>query len=82
MPTECEESQIKLEFETPQFLQSLFAHNEKVLKYLEEEAGVKIVTRDGWLLARGYPEDCAIVEHVFGDLEEARRNGGEITCLL
>jgi phosphate starvation-inducible PhoH-like protein len=79
VPTECEESQIKLEFETPRFLQSLFAHDEKLLKYLEEEAGVKIVTRDGWLLARGYPEDCAIVEQVFGDLEEARRNGGEIT---
>ena len=78
--TECEKCQIKLEFETPRFLQSLFAHDERELKYLEEKAGVKIVTRDGWLLARGGTEECTIVEQVFGDLEEARRNGGEITA--
>ena len=49
------------------------------MKYLEAKAGVSIVTRDGWLLANGSEEGCALVAEVFQDLEQARKNGGEIT---
>ncbi|MGJ8694900.1 MAG: PhoH family protein [Verrucomicrobiaceae bacterium] len=71
--------QIKLEYETPGFLQSLFGHQDTELKYLEAKAGVKIVTRDGWLLAQGDEEGCQYVQRVFGDLEEARRDGAELS---
>ncbi len=75
----ADEHQIKLEYESARFLQSLFGHDEKELRYLEESAQVRIVTRDGWLVARGSEEGCGLVQDVFSDLEEARRNGGELT---
>ncbi|MEN8849510.1 MAG: PhoH family protein [Akkermansiaceae bacterium] len=71
--------QLKLEYETPRFLQSLFGHDEKQLKYLEQKAGVRIVTREGWITATGSEDDCLLVECVFTDLEDARRSGTEIT---
>ncbi len=74
-----DEQQIKLEYESARFLQALFGHDEKELRYLEGKAKVRIVTRDGWLTATGLAEGCAFVQKVFSDLEEARRNGGEIT---
>jgi phosphate starvation-inducible PhoH-like protein len=74
-----EEHQIKLEYESAHFLQSLFGHEEKELRYLEEEAKVRLVTRDGWMEVRGPKEGCDLVKEIFADLEEARRNGGEVT---
>ena len=44
-----------LEYETPHFLQSLFAHDLSLLKTLEKEAGVKITTREGWVKLQGPP---------------------------
>ena len=73
-----EEHQIKLEYESAHFLQSLFGHEEKELRYLEEEAKVRLVTRDGWMEVRGPKEGCDLVKEIFADLEEARRNGGEV----
>ena len=40
-------SEIKLEFDTPQFLHALFANDPKNLGYLESVLGVKAVTREG-----------------------------------
>ena len=74
-----EQHQIKLEYESAHFLQSLFGHEEKELRYLEEKAEVRLVTRDGWLEVRGPEEGCHLVKEIFADLEEARRNGGEVT---
>lgn len=74
-----EEHQIKLEYESAHFLQSLFGHEEKELRYLEEEVKVRLVTRDGWLEVRGPKEGCDLVKEIFADLEGARRNGGEVT---
>lgn len=74
------EHQLKLEYETPNFLQSLFGHDEAVLRYLENAATVKIVTRDGWIHACGSEEGCAHVRRTFIDLEEARRNGANLTA--
>ncbi|MDB4354038.1 PhoH family protein [Akkermansiaceae bacterium] len=73
------EHQLRLEYETPRFLQALFGHDEKVLKYLEQKAGVRIVTREGWLTATGDEKACQVVEQTFTDLEEARRAGNEIS---
>lgn len=75
----ADEHQIKLEYESAHFLQSLFGHDEKELRYLEGKAEVRVVTRDGWLVARGPEWGCELVQEVFSDLEEARRNGSEVT---
>ena len=34
---------------------------------------------DGWMEVRGPKEGCSLVKEIFADLEEARRNGGEVT---
>lgn len=67
-----------LEFESPHFLQSLFAHDHRLLESLESTFGVEIATRDGWLKIQGTPEAIIKVEEVFEQLEKARRKGGEI----
>lgn len=68
-----------LEFESPHFLQSLFAHDHKLLDSLETTFSVSIATRDGWLKITGTPDDIIQVEKVFEQLEAARRKGGDIT---
>jgi len=73
-----EEYELKLEYDTPRFLQSLFAHDVSELKYLEEKVGVRVTTRDGWLLIRGDEDGCVLARSIFSDIEEARRNGNEI----
>ncbi|MGC6427836.1 MAG: PhoH family protein [Akkermansiaceae bacterium] len=74
-----DEHQLKLEYETPTFLQSLFGHEESALRHLEAQAQVKIVTRDGWVLIRGSEDGCDYAQRVFNDLEEAKRGGAELT---
>ena len=73
-------AEIKLEFDTPQFLQALFADDVKNLAYLESEIGVKTVTRDGWIVLSGEPAALELARAVFDDLESAQRKGGRITA--
>ncbi len=61
----ADEHQIKLEYESAHFLQSLFGYDEKGLRYLEEKAQVRVVTRDGWLVAHGSEQSCELVQKVF-----------------
>lgn len=68
-----------LEFESPHFLQSLFAHDHRLLESLEAAFGVTITTRDGWLKVVGPAEGIVHVEQVFAQLEGARRKGGDIS---
>ncbi|WAC21172.1 PhoH family protein [Luteolibacter sp. SL250] len=70
--------EIKLEFDTPQFLHSLFADDVRNLNVLETMLEVKAVTREGWILLSGKPAALARAKAVFDDLETARRNGREI----
>jgi phosphate starvation-inducible PhoH-like protein len=74
----CENEEIKLEFDTPQFLHALFANDPKNLSYLEAEIGVKAVTRDGWILFSGQRTALLQAQAVFADLETAHRKGGSI----
>ncbi len=76
--TGTEQAEIKLEFDTPQFLHSLFANDPKNLGFLESSLGVKAVTRDGWMLLAGDPSSVDKARLVFADLEAAQRNGGQI----
>lgn len=67
--------EMKLEFETPQFLHGLFANEPKELNYLKEKLGVSIVTRDGWILLRGDANKLAQAKKAFLDLEATSRGG-------
>lgn len=69
---------IKLEFDTPQFLHDLFANDLTNLNHLEEALGVKAVTRDGWLRLSGAQEAVDLAREVFRDLESAKRKGSNI----
>jgi len=68
-----------LEFESPHFLQSLFAHDHRLLKQLEETFAVKVTTRDSWVKIEGEPEALTQTQEVFEQLERARRKGGDIS---
>ncbi|MGJ8632498.1 MAG: PhoH family protein [Luteolibacter sp.] len=72
-------SSLKLEYDTPQFLQGLFANDRRNLSYLEETLGMKTVTRDGWISFTGSEPLVAIAEKIFQDLEATQRNGSHIT---
>ena len=74
------EIETKLEFETAPFLQSLWGHDARQLRYLEEKLRVRTVTRDGWILIAGPREGVEAATRVFGDLEQARRSGAEIAA--
>ena len=68
-----------LEFENPHFLQSLFAHDQGLLKQLEETFGITVTTRDSWLRIEGQPDSITQAQAVFEQLEKARRKGGDIS---
>ncbi len=72
------EGQLKLEFETPQFLHSLFGDDPRELHFLEERVGLRAVTREGWILLTGPPGALERGRRLFADLEEARRGGASI----
>ena len=78
MPT-MDDIEIRLEFETPQFVHALFANEPKELLYLKEKLGVKVVTREGWILLRGSERAVEQAKSALVDLEEARRAGSEIS---
>ncbi len=70
---------LKLEFDTPQFLQGLIANDRRNLIYLEESLNLKTVSRDGWISFTGYEPATLLAEKVFQDLESTQRNGLHIT---
>jgi len=67
-----------LEFENARALQSLYANDEKLLRELEVDLGVKVVARDGVLRVEGTPNAIDHVRSVFQQLDDARRRGLEI----
>jgi phosphate starvation-inducible PhoH-like protein len=67
-----------LEYETPHFLQSLFGGDLTLLKALEQQAGIRITTRDGWIRFQGDETGVAQGRRVFEQLEKARRKGTDI----
>lgn len=70
---------LKLEFDTPQFLQGLFANDRRNLSYLEDALELKTVTRDGWIAFTGSEPATLLAEKIFQDLESTQRNGLHIS---
>ena len=67
-----------LQFENARAVQSLYAHDLKLIKNLEESLGVKVTTREGWIKVEGEPAQVAKAEQVFTQLDNARQRGVEI----
>src|SRR5436853_6342468 len=67
-----------LQFESPRAVQSLYAHDLKLLKTLEDSLGVKVTTRDGWIKLEGEAEQLDRAQRVFEQLEQARQKGMDI----
>ena len=59
-----------LQFENARAVQSLYAHDLKLIKNLEESLGVKVTTREGWIKVEGEPAQVAKAEQVFTQLEK------------
>ncbi|MGC1480937.1 MAG: PhoH family protein [Chthoniobacterales bacterium] len=64
-----------LEFENARDLQSLFAHDDKLLKELDARFSVRAVARDAQLHVEGDPDDIDRVRRVFEELAAARSRG-------
>lgn len=71
---------LKLDFDTPQFLQGLFGNERRNLAYLENALALKTVTRDGWISFTGPASATLLAEKIFQDLESAQRKGSQITA--
>lgn len=67
-----------LQFESARALESLYAHDLKLLKTLEDSLGVKVTTREGWVKLEGEPAQIERAKRVFDQLEEARQQGVDI----
>jgi len=64
-----------LQFENGRVLQSLYAHDLKLLKSVEDALGVKMTTREGWLRVEGEAAGVDAVKRLFEQLERARKSG-------
>ena len=67
-----------LQFESPRAVESLYAHDLKLLKTLEDSLGVKVTTREGWVKLEGEPPQLDRAQRVFEQLEQARQKGIDI----
>ena len=67
-----------IEFENARALQSLYAGDEKLLKELESELGVRVVARDNVLRVDGDQVQIDRVRQLFEELDDARKRGMSI----
>lgn len=64
-----------LTFENARTAQSLFAHDPKNLKLMEERFKVKVTAREGWIKVQGSREGVGKATAVFRELFRAKENG-------
>ena len=64
-----------LQFESGRILQSLYANDLRLIKALEDQLGVKVTTREGWLRVEGEPGQIDQARRVFEQLDRARQSG-------
>ena len=69
----------KLDFENAHFLLSLLAGDISLVKEIESMLDVRVATRDFWIEFEGEDDAVARAVSVMQDLEEARRNGAQIS---
>ena len=71
-----------INYDTPQFLQSLIAHDIQSLRRLGEAFGVKVTSRDAWVRFEGEDAAIAPAREVLAQLEKVMRQGGEVNSSL
>jgi len=74
MPTSSPDG-VTIEFENARALQALYAGDERLLKELEAELGVRVVARDSILRVDGDPVQVERVRQLFNELDDARKKG-------
>jgi len=67
-----------LQFESGRVLQALYANDLNLIKGLEQEFGVRLTTREGWLRVEGEGVQVGKVRSLFQQLERARQKGVSI----
>ena len=65
-----------LHYETARAAQQLYAGDEKNLRALESELGVKATARDGWIKLEGEADAVARAKRLFQTLERGQQDGG------
>lgn len=70
---------LTLEFENPRVLQSLYANDDRLLKQMETDLGVRVTTRDGWIKIEGEQKNIQAAKRVFEQLEDAKKRGVTIS---
>jgi phosphate starvation-inducible protein PhoH and related proteins len=71
-----------INYDTPQFLQSLIANDIQSLRRLGEAFGVKVTSRDAWVRFEGEDAAIAPAREVLAQLEKVMRQGGEVNGSL
>lgn len=66
---------ITLEFENARAVQALYGGDEKLLRDLQNQLSVRIVTRDGWIRIEGETPNVTRAKAVFDQLQEAVKTG-------
>ncbi len=77
-PSTPPDKELRFDFETPQALHSLFGNDVNLLRYAEDELGLKLITRDGWLKARGPKGALERLKSALEDLEQSVIQGAVI----
>ena len=67
-----------LHYESAHQAQLLFANDDRNLKHLENELGVRAVSRDGWIKLEGEAEKVHSAKELFLTLEKALKGGSPI----
>ncbi|WP_018969558.1 PhoH family protein [Rubritalea marina] len=72
--------QERIEYESAQFVHDLFANDCKNVVKMGQVLGLKVLSRDGWVLLQGAEEQVEKAKDALEDLEDALRVGGEISA--
>ena len=70
--------EITLEFDNARALQALYGGDEKLLRLMERDLGVRITSRDGWLKIQGDKVAVAKARFIFDELQRVVAMGGVI----
>lgn len=69
---------VTLEFDNARVLQSLYGNDERLLRDMENELGIRLITREGWMRIEGEASAVERARGVFQELDNVRKRGGTI----
>lgn len=69
---------LTLEFDNARALQALYGNDERLLRDMETELGIRLITRDGWIRIEGEMPAVERARSIFQELDEVRKRGATI----